>query len=92
MGDRVDVERDDKLKVGVIGGVVEYKEGRLRYGLFECLGGGVGLGVNRLKGYVNEMKYVFRKEGGKSVGGFGSIGSMLGKVWEWVGGGEGIEV
>ena len=41
------------------------------------------LGVNTLKGYVNDMKYVFTKEGAKSVGGFGTIGSIFPKVWDW---------
>lgn len=31
------------------------------------------MGVNTLKGYVNDMKYVFTKEGAKSVGGFATI-------------------
>ena len=29
------------------------------------------------------MKYVFTKEGAKSVGGFGTIGSIFPKVWDW---------
>ena len=44
---------------------------------------GVALGINTLKGYVNDMKYVFTKEGAKSVGGFGTIGSIFPKVWDW---------
>ena len=42
------------------------------------------MGVNTLKGYVNDMKYVFTKEGAKSVGGFGTIGSIFPKVWDWM--------
>ena len=29
------------------------------------------------------MKYVFTKEGAKSVGGFGTIGSIFPSVWDW---------
>lgn len=55
--------------VDAIGGIVDYKETNLSYGFFESFPAGVTLGVNTLKGYVNDMKYVFTKEGAKSVGG-----------------------
>ena len=55
----------------------------MNYGFFESFPAGVQLGVNTLKGYVNDMKYVFTKEGAKSVGGFGTIGSIFPKVWDW---------
>lgn len=81
--DTVDVQTDDKFKVAVIGGLVDYKQHTLSYGFFESFPAGVALGVNTLKGYVNDMKYVFTKEGAKSVGGFATIGSIFPKVWDW---------
>ena len=48
-----------------------------KYGFFESFPAGVMLGVNTLKGYVSDMKYVFTKEGASSLGGFGTIGSLL---------------
>lgn len=54
-----------------------------KYGFFEAFPAGVMLGVNTLKGYVNDMKYVFTKEGATSLGGFGTIGSMFPAVWDW---------
>lgn len=81
--DTVDVQTDDKFKVAVIGGLVDYKQRTLNYGFFESFPAGVALGVNTLKGYVNDMKYVFTKEGAKSVGGFATIGSIFPKVWDW---------
>ena len=77
--DTVDVQTDDKFKVAVIGGLVDYKQRTLSYGFFESFPAGVALGVNTLKGYVNDMKYVFTKEGAKSVGGFATIGSIFPK-------------
>ena len=74
---------NDKFKVAVIGGLVDYKQRTLSYGFFESFPAGVALGVNTLKGYVNDMKYVFTKEGAKSVGGFATIGSIFPKVWDW---------
>lgn len=81
--DTVDVQTDDKFKVAVIGGLVDYKQRTLSYGFFESFPAGVALGVNTLKGYVNDMKYVFTKEGAKSVGGFATIGSIFPKVLDW---------
>ncbi len=53
------------------------------YGFFESFPAGILLGVNTLKGYVNDMKYVFTKEGASSLGGFGAIGSLFPPVWDW---------
>ena len=49
----------------------------------ESFPAGVRLGINTLKGYVNDMKYVFTKEGASSLGGFGTIGSIFPTVWDW---------
>ena len=42
-----------------------------------------GATIVSLKGYVNDMKYVFTKEGASSLGGFGTIGSIFPTVWDW---------
>lgn len=54
-----------------------------KYGFFESFPAGVMLGVNTLKGYVSDMKYVFTKEGASSLGGFGTIGSLFPSEWDW---------
>ena len=54
-----------------------------KYGFFESFPTGVMLGVNTLKGYVSDMKYVFTKEGASSLGGFGTIGSLFPAEWDW---------
>ena len=53
------------------------------YGFFASFPAGAKLGINTLKGYVNDMKYVFTKEGVSSLGGFGAIGSLFPSVWNW---------
>ncbi len=53
------------------------------YGFFESFPAGIRLGVNTLKGYVSDMKYVFTKEGASSLGGFGTIGKIFPAVWNW---------
>ena len=54
-----------------------------KYGFFESFPAGVMLGVNTLKGYVSDMKYVFTKEGASSLGGFGTIGSLFPAESDW---------
>lgn len=81
--DTVNVTTDDQFKVLAYSMNPGYQPTRLTYGFFESFPAGVTLGINTLKGYVNDMKYVFTKEGAKSVGGFGTIGSIFPKVWDW---------
>ncbi|MDR2917422.1 MAG: RIP metalloprotease RseP [Tannerella sp.] len=60
-----------------------YETVTVKYNFFSSFPAGIRLGVNTLKGYVNDMKYVFTKEGAKSVGGFGAIGSLFPATWNW---------
>lgn len=53
------------------------------YGFFASFPAGIALGVNTLKGYVGQMKYLFSKEGAKQLGGFGTIGSIFPATWDW---------
>ena len=53
------------------------------YGFFESFPAGIAYGLNVLKGYVGDMKYVFTADGAKSIGGFGAIGSLFPPVWDW---------
>ena len=81
--DTVTVQTDKQFKVAAMGGLLSYEPTRLAYGFFESFPAGAVLGVNTLKGYVSDMKYVFTKEGAQSMGGFGTIGSIFPKVWDW---------
>lgn len=53
------------------------------YGFFEAIPAGIHLGWETLVSYVKQFKLVFTKEGSKQIGGFGSIGKMFPKVWDW---------
>ena len=81
--DTVDVHTDNNFKVQAIAHSLDYKMTVKDYSFFASFPAGVELGINTLKGYVNDMKYVFTKEGAKSVGGFGTIGSIFPKMWDW---------
>ncbi len=60
-----------------------YETVTVNYNFFSSFPAGVKLGINTLKGYVNDMKYVFTKEGAKKVGGFGAIGNLFPATWNW---------
>ena len=84
INDTITVQTDTLFMVGATSqALADYKLTNLEYGFFESFPAGIALGVNTLKGYVNDMKYVFTKEGAKSVGGFGTIGSIFPSVWDW---------
>ncbi|WP_165156117.1 RIP metalloprotease RseP [Parabacteroides sp. ZJ-118] len=72
-----------KIGVAVMSPADLYQTVTREYGFFESFPAGVELGINTLKGYVNDMKYVFTKEGASSLGGFGTIGGLFPSVWDW---------
>ena len=73
------------LKVGFVAKSLSdiYKSYTREYGFFESIPAGIKYGWNVLAGYVDDMKYVFTADGAKSLGGFGSIGSLFPPVWDW---------
>ena len=81
--DTVNVQTDENFKIAAVGGFLNYKPTVKTFGFFESFPAGVALGVNTMKGYVNDLKYVFTKEGAKSVGGFATIGSIFPASWDW---------
>ena len=60
-----------------------YKPVTIEYGFWESLPAGVVYGVDVLKGYVGDMRYLFSSDGAKQLGGFGAIGSLFPPVWDW---------
>ena len=53
------------------------------YNFFKSFPAGVKYGIGVLRGYVDDMKYVFSADGAKSLGGFGAIGSLFPATWDW---------
>jgi len=56
---------------------------RTEYGFFAAIPAGISLGWETLTSYVKQFKIVFTKEGSKQMGGFGTIGKLFPKVWDW---------
>ena len=57
---------------------------RKEYTLAESITGGVGYGMDVLKDYITQFKYVFTQKGASQVGGFGAIGGLFPDTWDWV--------
>ncbi|MDG2343709.1 MAG: RIP metalloprotease RseP [Flavobacteriales bacterium] len=53
------------------------------YGFIESIPAGIVEGTATLTNYVKSIGLIFSKEGAKQIGGFGTIGSLYGKVWDW---------
>jgi len=79
----IPVDMDGKLGINVSLPSKIYETISIRYNFFNAFPAGIRLGVNTLKGYVGSMKHVFTKEGAKSLGGFGTIGSLFPSAWDW---------
>ena len=76
---------DEGVKFGFYNHPVmrDYKVTHISYGFFQSFPAGIKYGWNVLSGYVGDMKYVFSKEGAKSLGGFGALGSLFPSMWDW---------
>lgn len=61
-----------------------YEPVTTEYGFFESFPAGAKYGIDVLRGYVDDMKYVFTADGAKSLGGFGAIGSLFPPTWDWM--------
>jgi len=79
------LQLDENAKIGVsMKSFANYMETkRIEYGFFEAIPAGINLGIETLTSYVKQLKLVFTKEGSKQLGGFGSIGKMFPKTWDW---------
>ena len=85
IADTAAVTLTPELKLGFMVKTVAglYEPITKEYGFFESFPAGIAYGINVLKGYVGDMKYVFTADGAKSIGGFGAIGSLFPPVWDW---------
>ena len=62
----------------------DYRDTTITYGFMESFPAGAAYGWGVLKDYVSDLRYVFSAEGAKSVGSFGTIGSLFPAQWDWL--------
>lgn len=81
----VQLSETSKMGVGLeVDPSVFFNVKEKKYNLFTSIPRGIEMGVDRLTSYTKSMKLVFTKEGAKSVGGFGAIGSLFPESWDWI--------
>lgn len=61
----------------------DYATTTIRHDFFSCFPAGISHGWKVLSGYVSDLRYIFSAEGAKSVGSFGTIGSLFPSAWNW---------
>ncbi len=81
---QVTLAEDMLLGVGQTSIYTYYEPTKVEYGFFESFPAGIKYGLGVLRGYVDDLKYVFTADGAKSLGGFGAIGSLFPPVWDWM--------
>ena len=74
---------DTAYLLGVMPVGNNYPIEHITYSFFGAFPAGTAFGMDVLKGYVSDFQYVFSSEGAKSVGMFGSIGSLFPAEWDW---------
>ena len=83
--DTIKIQLNPEFKMGAIESSVlsYYKPTQEKYSFFASFPAGVKYGVNILRGYVGNFKYLASADGAKSLGGFGAIGKMFPPYWDW---------
>lgn len=74
---------DAKLGVAVHNVLAEYETKTISYSLWNSIPAGIQHGWQKLCDYVYQLKFIFSAEGAKSVGSFGTIGSLFPSSWHW---------
>lgn len=80
----VEVNSDGKIGIQLRPGQKIYDVVEVQYNIFSAIPRGWHNGVDRLSTYVSSLGMIFTKEGAKSVGGFGALGSMFPTTWNWL--------
>ncbi|GHT11306.1 zinc metalloprotease [Bacteroidia bacterium] len=60
-----------------------YETVRVKYNFFTALPAGIKIGIKTIESYLGQFKYIFSKDGAKSLGGFGAIGNLFPPIWYW---------
>jgi regulator of sigma E protease len=85
MSQTISIKPDTEGKLGFYPRNINeiYLLNKQEFSFFESIPAGIDKGIKKLTGYTSDMKYAFTKEGAKSLGGFGAIGSLFPAQWDW---------
>lgn len=77
----VTVNEDSKIGIGGINPIYEVKTDEFSF--FKAIPSGAILGIETLKGYVAQMRFVFSSKGVQNLSGFAGIGNLFPPSWDW---------
>lgn len=72
-----------KINVGIKSPSDIYETVRVKYNFISAFPAGIKIGLKTIESYLSQFKYLFSKEGAKSLGGFGAIGNLFPERWNW---------
>ncbi|MGN0187191.1 MAG: RIP metalloprotease RseP [Paludibacteraceae bacterium] len=81
--DSITIGSDSKIGVLLRNPMPYFVTERTEYGFFAAIPAGWNQMTDVLSKYVKQLRFVFTKEGAKSLGGFGTIGSLFPPTWDW---------
>jgi regulator of sigma E protease len=83
----IPVTINEEARIGVVPyPITRYlKTKTVEYGFFESWGKGWNRTIDKLAGYIKQMRLIFSREGVTKVGGFASIASVFPEGWDWQG-------
>ena len=81
----VSVDASGKLGILLADLFTVYNTQTIHYNFFQSIPRGIKMGWDQTISYIKQLKVIFTPEGAKSVGSFGTIGSIFPSTWNWVG-------
>ena len=81
----VSVDESGKLGILLADLFTVYNTQTIHYNFFQSIPRGIKMGWDQTISYIKQLKVIFTPEGAKSVGSFGTIGSIFPSTWNWVG-------
>jgi regulator of sigma E protease len=79
----VNVLVNDKNMIGIGSTSPIYEVKADKYSFLKAIPSGAVLGVETLKGYVAQIRFVFSSRGVQNLSGFAGIGNLFPPTWDW---------
>ncbi len=73
----------EALTIGIGSTRPVYEVKKDSYSFFQAVPAGAVLGVETLKGYVAQIRFVFSSKGVQNLSGFAGIGNLFPPAWDW---------
>lgn len=82
--DTLNIALNSKLQIqGLVPARLNYEKDSIHYSFLASFPAGAQYGWNVMAGYVDDLRYLFTKEGVKNVGSFITIGNLFPNTWDW---------